>query len=33
MVDITNANNALANRKVLVEAIQARIEKGKNLPF
>lgn len=27
--DFTNASNALANRKALVEQVQAKIEKGK----
>lgn len=27
-VEFTNASNALANRKALVEAVQAKIERG-----
>lgn len=28
LLDITNASNALANRKTLIDAVQAKIENG-----
>lgn len=33
IIDMLNAGSALANRKTLVEAVQSRIEIGKNEEF